>query len=214
MNWKDLIWEEEPKSSSAAVPAVKPESVSPIARPTPQNQGNQSFRDPASMSPSSVNDEAYNRLSDKTNIENSIAYKQLKSFLDPLASVITDPDLRFKAAFAQAKSMGLSREKFLSSFEDMLSTLNDEQNAFLQMVEAKTQSDITAKEAETSKIDHDIEDLQRQIMEISKQRTKLQAEVSTSRVRIETAKSQFANAFERRKIEIEQLQKSYSNILK
>src|SRR5437899_5270074 len=116
MSWKDWIFEDDPNAAPASKPASKGEPI-PSSRPAVSasfdaQPGGEPSRSATTFSAASINDQAYIRLADKTSFENTFAYKQLESFLEPLMGIIADPNLRFKAAFAQAKNGGLSQEKF------------------------------------------------------------------------------------------------------
>src|SRR5437879_4182767 len=99
MSWRDWIFEEDPSTASHAKPTAGSGAATTSTPPSMNAPyDSQTYSRPTS-SAAAMNDQAYVRLADKTSFENTFAYKQLESFLEPLMGIIADPNLRFKAAF-------------------------------------------------------------------------------------------------------------------
>jgi SMC interacting uncharacterized protein involved in chromosome segregation len=213
----DFLFEEEAKKP-VAKPASKeaPASASTVRAPmTSQfDSGPGVSLAPSFVPAAPVNDDLYNKLLDRTRLEGTQVFSQVNNFMRPLENIITDPNVRFKAGFAQAKSAGLDEDRFLGAFTDMSNSLENAKSSFEQTVEGQTQAQITGKQAAITKAEQDIQDLQKRIVELTTQRAQLQNEVSTSTTKIATVKAQFEVAYNRRKAEIDQQRLQYTGLLK
>jgi hypothetical protein len=200
-------------------PAAKPTASTPASGSQPQRV-NTSFPQtssyapaPAFAAPSPVDDALYNKLLERTKLEGTQPYQQLNNFLMPLAAVITDPDLRLKAAFAQAQTTGLDGNRFMSAFDTMNAALDNERDGFSQTVDEQTRT-INSKEEQIAKCMSDIAELQNKITETASRSEQLRSEIARSKNKLESAKAQFSSAYERRKAEIANQRAQYTGLLK
>jgi hypothetical protein len=200
-------------------PAAKPTASTPASGSQPQRV-NSSFPQTASYvpaptfaAPTTGDDTIYNKLVDRTRLEGTQPYQQLNNFLVPLKAVILDPDLRLKAAFAQAQTTGLDGNRFMSAFDSMNAALDNERDGFSQSVDDQTRA-INSKEEQMAKCMSDIAELQQKITETATLSEQLRAEVARSKNKLESAKAQFSSAYERRKAEIANQRAQYTGLLK
>jgi hypothetical protein len=200
-------------------PATRPTASTPASGSQPQRV-NSSFPQTASYVPAPTfavpspgDDALYNKLLERTKLEGTQPYQQLNNFLMPLTAVITDPDLRLKAAFAQAQTTGLDGNRFMSAFDSMNAALDNERDGFSQTVDEQTRT-INSKEEQISKCMSDIAELQQKITETATRSEQLRGEIARSKNKLESAKAQFSSAYERRKAEIANQRAQYTGLLK
>lgn len=83
---------------------------------------------------------------------------------------------RFKAVFTTAKAMGVTQEKLVSSVEYYQEVIAKEQLNFQQHVEAKTATEITARQDQKTQNEQAITEAQEQIIALNQKVAELQQE--------------------------------------
>ncbi len=171
---KKAIFEEQPVAQQAAKPTPNPGAARPLGAA------------PAYVSLGTRDNQFYTRLAKQTDLSAVPELAKIEAFATPLASVITDKALMYKAALATAQSQGgLTKDAILKGFDALLNVLNSSASTFKQK---------------------EIADLQEQVKS-------MQSQTEVSRSKLQEAKSNFAAALERRRAEIQQQRKEFETIL-
>lgn len=199
---KKAIFEEQPE-------APQPEKAAPN-RPAARSA------EPApAYAPMSTRDnQFYARLVKQTDLSAVPELAKIEGFAAPLASVITDKTLRYKAALATAQSQGgLTKAAILKGFDALLNVLNASAASFNKQTDEVSRTEVDAKIAQISEINDGIQQKQKEIADLQQQAKSMQAQTEVSRAKLQEAKSNFAAALERRKAEIQQQRKEFETIL-
>src|SRR5437764_9117008 len=200
---KKAIFEEEPQ---AAQPSAKPSPGPAATRP----------RDPAPVYvPVGTRDnQFYTRLAKQTDLSAVPELAKIEAFAAPLASVITDKALRYKAALATAQSQGgLTKDAILKGFDALLNVLNSSASTFSKQTDEVSRTEVDAKIAQISDLNEAIQQKQKEIADLQQQVKSMQSQTEVSRSKLQEAKSSFAAALERRRSEIHQQRKEFETIL-
>lgn len=199
---KKAIFEEEPQASQPAKPTQAP-STGRSPQPAP------------SYAPMTTRDnQFYARLAKQTDLSAVPELAKIEQYAAPLASVITDKSLRYKAALATAQSQGgLTKEAILKGFDNLLNLLNSSATTFNKQSDEVARTEVDAKITQISDINDSIQQKQKEIDELQQQAKSMQSQVEVSRAKLQGAKSNFAAALERRRTEIQQQRKEFEIIL-
>jgi hypothetical protein len=207
---KNAIFEEEPqpKQVATSAPQGAPRAVAPASSPVV-------FTPPASSaSPAASDNQFYARLVKQTEFSAVPELAKIEAFAAPLASIIPDKSLRYKAALATAQSQaGLTREAILNGFDSLLTVLNSSAGSFNKQSDEVGKSEVEGKTAQINQLSGAIQQKQKEIADLQQQVKSMQSEVDVSRSKLQQAKANFGAAFERRKAEIQQQRKEFENIL-
>jgi hypothetical protein len=199
---KKAIFEEEPEGQQAAkaVTGAKPARSPETA---------------AAYAPMATNDnQFYTRLAKQTDLSAVPELAKIEGFAVPLASVLTDKSLRYKAALATAQSQGgLTKQAILSGFDALLTVLNSSASSFSKQTDEVAKTEVDAKIARISDLNDAVQQKQKEIADLQQQVKSMQAQAEASRGKLQEAKSNFAAALERRKAEIQQQRKEFETIL-
>jgi len=200
---KKAIFEEEPQ---AGQPPAKP-APSPAA-PRPLDPA------PAYVPAGTRDNQFYMRLAKQTELSAVPELAKIEAFAAPLAAVITDKALRYKAALATAQSQGgLTKEAILKGFDALLSVLNSSASTFNKQTDDVSRTEVDAKIAKIGDLHEAIQQKQKEITDLERQVKSMQSETEASRAKLQEAKSSFAAALERRRAEIQQQRKEFETIL-
>jgi hypothetical protein len=199
---KKAIFEEEPQ-------AAQPEKTTANRPPA------RSAEPTSTYAPVSTRDnQFYARLAKQTDLSVVPELAKIEGFAAPLASVITDKSLRYKAALATAQSQGgLTKAAILKGFDALLNVLSSSASSFNKQTDEVSRTEVDAKIAQVSEINEAIQQKQKEIADLQQQGKSMQAQVEVSRAKLQEAKSNFAAALERRKAEIQQQRKEFETIL-
>jgi len=199
---KKAIFEEEPQ-------AQQTERAAP-ARPAPH-----SLEQAPAYAPTSTRDnQFYARLAKQTDLTAVPELAKIEGFAAPLASVITDKSLRYKAALATAQSQGgPSKAAILKGFDALLGVLSASATSFNKQTDEVSRTEVDGKTAQIGEINDTIQQKQKEIADLQQQARSMQTQVETSRAKLQEAKNNFAAALERRKAEIQQQRKEFETIL-
>jgi cell division protein FtsB len=201
---KNAIFEEVPQAKQP----VKPASAGPPkAAPTPCNT--------ASVTQSIGKDnQFYTRLAKQTELSAVPDLAKIESFAAPLAGVLQDKSLRYKAALATAQSQaGLTKEAIMQGFDALLAVLDSSSASFNKQTNDVARTEVDSKTAQISQLSASIADKQREIANMQQQVQSMQSQVEVSKVKLQQVRADFAAAYARRKAEIEQQRKEFENIL-
>lgn len=202
---KKAIFEEEPQAQQPA------KASAPAARPA----ANASEASPAAYAPMGTRDnQFYTRLLKQTDFSAVPELAKIEGCAAPLASVIADKTLRYKAALATAQSQGgLTKEAVLRGFDLLLNVLTASANSFNKQTEEVSRTEVDAKLGQIGDISQAIQQKQKEIADLQQQMKTMQSQAEVSRAKLQEAKSNFAAALERRKAEIQQQRKEFEMIL-
>ena len=199
---KKAIFEEEaqaPQPEKAAPNRPAPHSTEPAPTYTPMSGRDNQF---------------YARLVKQTDLSAVPELAKIEGFAAPLASVITDKSLRYKAALATAQSQGgLTKAAILKGFDALLNVLNASAASFNKQTDEVSRTEVDAKIAQISEINNGIQQKQKEIADLQQQAKAMQEQAEVSRAKLQEAKGNFAAALERRKAEIQQQRKEFETIL-
>lgn len=199
---KKAIFEEEPQ-------VQQPTKAAASAAPAPSPQRTAGY-----VSTAGHDNQFYARLAKQTELSVVPELAKIEGFAAPLASVITDKSLRYKAALATAQSQGgPTRDAILKGFDSLLGVLNSSATAFNKQRDEVARTEVEAKLAQITDINDAIQQKQKEIADLQQQVKSMQSQAEISRAKLTEAKSNFAAALERRKAEIQQQRKEFETIL-
>ncbi len=199
---KRAIFEEEPQAKQPARPATVPAS------------GRSSQPASAYVPVGTRDNQFYARLAKQTDFSAVPELAKIEQYAAPLTSVITDKSLRYKAALATAQSQGgLTKEAILKGFDNLLNLLNSSSSTFNRQSDEVARTEVDAKIAQISDINDAIQQKQKEIADLQQQTKSMQSQAEVSRAKLQEAKSNFAAALERRRVEIQQQRKEFETIL-
>ncbi len=207
---KNAIFEEEPQGKQPLRPAS---AASSTAAPAPARMSTMSSM--SSISASDVSDNKfYGRLAKQTDLSAVPELAKIESFAAPLAAVIQDKSLRYKAALATAQSQaGLTKQGILKGFDNLLSVLDSSATSFNQQSDEVGKTEVDAKTQQLSDLKAAIQEKNKEIADMEQQVKSMESAVEVSRAKLQQAKATFAAAYERRKGEIQQQRKEFEIIL-
>jgi hypothetical protein len=202
---KKAIFEEEPQAAQqAARPAPGPASTARPSDPAPAAYVPMGTRD----------NQFYTRLAKQTDLSAVPELAKIEAFAAPLAAVITDKSLRYKAALATAQSQGgLTKDAILKGFDSLLTVLNSSATTFSKQTDDVLRTEVDAKVAQIGDINESIQQKQKEIADLQQQVKSMQSQTEVSRAKLQEAKNNFAAALERRRAEIQQQRKEFETIL-
>jgi hypothetical protein len=201
---KNAIFEEEPQVKQPA----KPASAGP-ARATPTQDSA-----PVFIPPGGKDNQFYTRLAKQTDLSAVPDLAKIESFAAPLAGVLQDKSLRYKAALATAQSQaGLTKDAIMQGFDSLLAVLESSSASFNKQTNDVARTEVDSKIAQISQLNESIADKQKEIADIQQQVQTMQSQVEASKVKLQQVKTDFAAAYARRKAEIQQQRKEFENIL-
>jgi hypothetical protein len=200
---KKAIFEEEPQAAQQpAKPAPGPVTARP-PEPTP-----------AYVPMGTRDSQFYTRLAKQTDLSAVPELAKIEAFAAPLASVIPDKALRYKAALATAQSQGgLTKDAILKGFDALLNVLNSSASTFNKQTDEVSRTEVDAKIAKINDINDAIQQKQKEISDLQQQVKSMQSQTEVSRSKLQEAKNNFAAALERRRAEIQQQRKEFETIL-
>jgi len=156
----------------------------------------------------------YLRLAKQTDLSAVPELAKIEACAGPLASVITDKTLRYKAALATAQSQsGLTKDAILKGFDALQNVLNSSASTFNKQTDEVSRTEIDAKIAQIADLNEAIQQKQKEITDLQQQVKSMQSQTEVSRSKLQEAKSNFASALERRRAEILQQRKEFETIL-
>jgi chromosome segregation ATPase len=202
---KKAIFEEEPQ-------AAQPPSRT---APGPATTARPSDPAPAAYVPLGTREnQFYTRLAKQTDLSAVPELAKIEGFAAPLATVITDKSLRYKAALATAQSQGgLTKDAILKGFDSLLMVLNSSATTFNKQTDDVLRTEVDAKIAQIGDINESMQQKQKEIADLQQQVKSLQSQTEVSRAKLQEAKNNFAAALERRRTEIQQQRKEFETIL-
>jgi hypothetical protein len=200
---KKAIFEEEPQAQQPAKSASNSGAVRPLEPATP------------AYSPMGTRDnQFYTRLAKQTDLSAVPELAKIEAFAAPLASVITEKALRYKAALATAQAQGgLTKDAILKGFDALLNVLNSSASTFNKQTDEVSRTEVDAKIAQINDVNEAIQQKQKEIADLQQQVKSMQSQTEVSRSKLQEAKSNFAAALERRRAEIQQQRKEFETIL-
>src|SRR5260370_23341697 len=199
---KKAIFEEEPLAQQPATPAPGAVATRPHDPP------------PAYVTMGTRDNQSYMRLAKKTDLSAVPELAKIEACAGPLASVITDKTLRYKAALATAQSQsGLTKDAILKGFDDLQNVLNSSACTFNKQTDEVSRAEVHAKIAQIADLNEAIQQKQKEIGDLQQQVKSMQSQTEVSRSKLQAAKSNFAAALERRPAPIPQQRKDIQTIL-
>lgn len=202
---KKAIFEEEPQSQQqAAKPAPAP--MAPRASQTAPT--------PAYVPMTGRDNQFYARLAKQTELAAVPELAKIEQFAAPLATVIPDKSLRYKAALATAQAQGgLTKDAILRGFDSLLNLLDSSASTFNRQTDEVGKTEVDAKLGQINEMNDTIQQKQKEIADLQQQMKSMQSQTEVSRSKLQEAKSNFASALDRRRAEIQQQRKEFETIL-
>src|SRR5437899_11161890 len=201
---KKAIFEEEPQVEKPAKSAP-----APVAGRAPQ-----STPAPSYVPMTGRDNQFYARLAKQTDLSAVPELAKIEQYAAPLASVITEKSLRYKAALATAQSQGgLTKDAILKGFDTLLKLLDSSASTFNKQTDEVGKTEVEAKIGQISDMNEAIQQKQKEITDLQQQVKSMQAQAEVSRAKLQEAKGNFAAALERRRVEIQQQRKEFETIL-
>jgi len=205
---KKAIFEEDPQAGQHATQQSAKPAPSPAAAARPVDPA------PAYVPMGTRDNQFYTRLAKQTDLSAVPELAKIEGFAAPLASVITDKALRYKAALATAQSQGgLTKDAILKGFDALLNVLNSSATTFNKQTDDVSRTEVDAKIAQIGDINEAIQQKQKEIADLQQQVKSMQSQSEVSRAKLQEAKNNFAAALERRRAEIQQQRKEFETIL-
>ena len=200
---KKVIFEQEPQSQQAAEPAP---AMVPRASPTAPT--------PATVPMTGRDNQFYARLAKQTELAAVPELAKIEQFAAPLATVIPDKSLRYKAALATAQAQGgLTKDAILRGFDSLLNLLDSSASTFNRQTDEMSKTEVDAKLGQINEMNDTIQQKQKEIADLQQQMKSMQSQTEVSRSKLQEAKSNFASAVDRRRAEIWQQRKEFETIL-
>src|SRR5260370_1020591 len=183
-------------------------------RPAPAKAAPGQNNVPVFTASSGKDNQFYMRLAKQTELSAVPDLAKIESFAAPLAGVLQDKSLRYKAALATAQSQaGLTKEAILQGFESLLAVLDSSSATFNKQTNDVATTEVDSKAAQISQLSASIADKQKEIADMQQQVQSMQSQVEASKVKLQQVKADFAASYARRKAEIQQQRKEFENIL-
>lgn len=181
----DQIWEGDQEETSVPVPSSTPSihTIGPISL-GPISSNAQVF------TVSSEGNGMYEKLKSKTDFNQSPALSKIFAFEEPLTEVITDPQLRLKAALAQAIKQGTTREMITQDFTALEERIGACDSEFKKLI-SESKETVASDEKHAA-------DLETQLRE-------LRISVGDRKSKLERAETDFSVAINRRRSDLQQL---------
>lgn len=156
----------------------------------------------------------YARLAKQTDLSAVPELAKIEQYAAPLAAVITDKSLRYKAALATAQAQGgLTKDAILRGFDTLLSVLDSSATTFDRQTSEVGKAEVDSKLAQINEMNEAVQQKQKEIADLQQQVKSAQSQVEVSRSKLQDAKSSFASALDRRRVEIQQQRKEFETIL-
>src|SRR6267154_6195517 len=176
---KKAIFEENPLAPQPAKPATGSGKARPLEPAAP------------SYVPTGTRDnQFYARLVKQTDLSAVPELAKIEAFATPLASVITDKSMRYKAALATAQSQsGLTKDAILKGFDALQNVLNSSASTFNKQTDEVSRTEIDAKISQISDLNEAIQQKQKEITDIQQQVKSMQSQTEESRSKLQEAKS-------------------------
>jgi hypothetical protein len=202
---KKAIFEEEPQSHQQA---AKP-APAPLAART-----SQTAPAPAYVPMTGRDNQFYARLAKQTELAAVTELAKIEQYAAPLATVIPDKSLRYKAALATAQAQGgLTKDAILRGFDSLLNLLDSSASTFSRQTDEVGKTEVDAKLGQINEMNDTIQQKQKEIADLQQQMKSMQSQAEVSRSKLQEAKSNFASALDRRRAEIQQQRKEFETIL-
>jgi hypothetical protein len=185
--FKSLFVIEEEDTSSKKAPSEstsgQKKDLTPLERPviqvsgTGKGQVQDKFLDVLFSALQSSNQEGFD-------------YLEFKDFLQSSANIPMDDSMRIKFAFANAQTMGATKEKILTTAREYIRVLGSEEAKFQEALNAQRDKNLTGKHNEIKKLEHTIQEKEAHI-------EKLKAEMEEHRKQIGTLEQEINGASEK-----------------
>jgi hypothetical protein len=208
MSWKDklhdAIMEPDPAKPVPHSPPPQPEHVYFTGTPSAVSLNPSSV---AAIDTPSDGSAMYGKLLSKTDFSATPIGQTLNKYLEPLAELQMDDRTKIKAAVAQAKKQeGLTADKVLATFDQLLDRLNVEDSNICHAIDTAKQNEIVARQAKVDGIKKQIDDLQQQLVTIS-------GDMITAQGKLDHAVGDLQVALQRRAAELNAEREHYQQAL-
>ncbi len=128
------------------------------------------------------------RALEKSNLP-GFDYLEYKQSLGVLRQMNMDDATAFKSAYATASTMGLTKEKLLSSAQHYKNVLNKEKQQFDKALEKQMDQRVKSKQAEVERLKREIADYQKKINDLKAKIEKSQGIINEADATIQSQKS-------------------------
>jgi len=129
-------------------------------------------------------------------------YLEYKNSLNSVINVIQDETLRYKSSFEIAKTMGLTKEKLISSANHYLQILSAEEKKFKEALENQKAKQIHGRADQITSIEKGINENKKKIEQLNKdielatqQLGQVRSEIDEAVIKIDQTNQQFGASF-------------------
>jgi len=178
------------------------ETATQTPEPTPTDTGRRiNYASPTSA-PTTGNPGAFEgQLRDTLNSSGS-EYVRFRTACDELRSALPDEATRLKSAFVTMKAFGVTKDKLVSTAKVCIGNLANEQSEFENAMNTAYANQVEGGAGNITSIDKQIEEklsqissLQVEVDRLRSDKSKITSEVEQSRNKIDTARRDFAAAY-------------------
>jgi FtsZ-interacting cell division protein YlmF len=138
----------------------------------------------------------------ETNNLEGFDYLEFKNSLQSIEKVIPDESMRFKSAFEMSRTMGLTKDKLISSANHYLDILVSEDKKFKDALENQKAKQIQGRSDQLASISKSIEDKQNMIVKLNEEITaaknqleNIRNEINDAVVKIDLTNQQFVSSY-------------------
>lgn len=130
-------------------------------------------------------------------------YLKFKQSVSSLSEMNMDQETAFKSAFATASTMGLTKNKLMTSVKYYKKVLDKEKSKFAEALQNQMETRVSKKKEEASKVNERVREYELKIeklkneMEAYKQKiSNVDAEIADAKAKIDNTKTEFLTAYE------------------
>ena len=216
---KHLVVDEEEKTVvSNTVPSAPPPAVPVVS--FANTAGVALYQAPSTGSPAGLSslvdaatpataeaDNFYQKLLGKTDFDKTDVAVAIQKFAAPLEGIITDGQLRFRTAVAQAQAQaGITADAILAVFDQLKDKLTEGEDGFRRSEAAFKDHEIDARSKR-------LDVIQQQIAALQDEQTKTANELAEAQAKAARVSSGFNSALQRRTSEIDAQKAKYAALL-
>lgn len=130
--------------------------------------------------------------------DKDFGYTKFKQSLDAMKGIIPDEKIRYVSSFITSKTLGVTKEKLVSTAEASIKVLDRELKRFEEATEEQTQATVVSGEKNVEKLagliqakTSELQKLTEEITSLQKQKSEAEAQVITDKNKIEMLKQDF-----------------------
>jgi chromosome segregation ATPase len=149
-----------------------------------------------------ANAEQVNKLVDSCLEHGQAEFEKLMQYVEMFKSTIPDETARYRSALQVVSQQGVTPERLVDAMNKQIAHLNTEETEFKEMIQ-QMQKDLGLQKTQLESIDRQTADLHKQLDTLQQQRAKINNEIGSQEVKINSATASFAKALEAAKQQLE-----------